>query len=164
MGRKGITLLELLIVGAVVGAIILSLSPLIRTTREQGRRHMCANNLRQIALALHSYAVDNKDRFPDDLSDLFPEYISDVKIFICPSDIDASDIDKDGSDIDVTTSYLYSRGWSEKDPLETILACDKNDIFGKETNHRGKGGNIIYLNGNVKWVDTEDWVNPIDKE
>lgn len=164
MAKRAITLLELLIVAAIVGAIVLSLSPLIRSTRERARRHDCADNLRRIVIALHIYAVDNGGNFPEDLSALHPKYIDDVKVFICPSDVDASDIAGDGSDIDVTTSYLYSRGWNEKDPLDTILACDKNDIFGKDTNHRGKGGNVAYLSGEVKWVDTSDWVNPVDKE
>jgi prepilin-type N-terminal cleavage/methylation domain-containing protein len=164
MERKGITLLELLVVVAVVGVIVIALSPLIRSTREQARRHMCANNLRSIAIALHSYALEHGGEFPQDLSDLYPDHISDLKTFICPSDMDASDIAQDGSDIDVTTSYLYSRGWGERDPLDTILVCDKNDIFGKDTNHDGEGGNVAYLNGKVKWVDTDDWVNPVDKE
>lgn len=164
MAKKGLTLLELLIVIAVVGVIILSLAPWIRATREQGRRHMCANNLRKTIIALHTYALDNKGVFPRDLSDLYPEYIEDLKVFICSSDVDASDIARDGSDIDVTTSYLYSRGWSEKDSLETILVCDKNDIFGKDTNHDGKGGNAAYLSGEVRWVKTADWINPVDKE
>ncbi len=164
MGRKGLTLLELLVVAAIVGAIILSLSPWIRSTREQARRHECADNLRRIVVALYTYALDNDGEFPDDLSALYPKYIDDVKLFICPSDIDASDIAQDGSDIDVTASYLYSRGWDAKDPLGTILVCDKNDIFGRDTNHDGKGGNTAYLSGDVKWVDTVDWVNPVDKE
>ncbi|MFH1753743.1 MAG: DUF1559 domain-containing protein [Candidatus Omnitrophota bacterium] len=164
MARRAITLLELLAVVAIVGIIIVLLSPLINSTREQARRHMCAENLRRISLALHNYSLDNDGKFPDDLSGLFNRYINDVKVFICPSDLDASDIAQDGSDIDATTSYLYSRGWSEKDPLETVLACDKNDIFGKDTNHRGKGGNVVHLSGEAKWVDTADWVDPADKE
>ncbi len=164
MARKGITLLELLIVVTIVGVIMLSFSPLISSTREKARQHICADNLREIILALHVYAIDHRDRFPDDLSSLYPEYINNVDIFICPSDVDAGAISEDGLDIDVTTSYLYSRGWSERDSLDTILACDKNDIFGKETNHRGKGGNVAYLSGEVKWVDTREWINPVDKE
>jgi len=164
VGKKGITLLELLVVVAVVGAIALSLSPLINNTREQARRHLCAENLREIVIGLHKYARDHEKEFPEDLSDIYPAYIGDIKAFICPSDIDSSDMAADGSDINVTTSYLYARGWDEKGPLGIILVCDKNDIFGKDTNHRGKGGNIASLSGEVKWVDTEEWANPIDKE
>ena len=164
MGRRAITLLELLIVVAVVGAIVLSLTPLISSTREKAKRHTCANHLREIVIALRTYALKHERAYPDDLSDLYPEYVDDVRAFICPSDVDASDIAKDGSDIDFTASYLYSRGWSEKDPLDTVLVCDKNDIFGKDTNHRGKGGNVACLSGMVKWVDTSDWIDPVDKE
>ncbi len=164
MARKGITVLELLVVVAVVSAIVLSLAPLIRSTREQARRNLCADNLRGIVIALHEYAGKNDMEFPDDLSDLYPKYIQDVNLFICPSDIDSGDIAQDGSDIDFTTSYLYARGYDEKDSLDAILVCDKNDIFGKDTNHRGEGGNVAYLSGEVKWVTTRDWVNPVDKE
>lgn len=164
MPKKGLTLLELLVVVAVVSVTIVAMTPLIKSTREKMRRHVCADNLRRVSASLYEYAIDHKGKFPDDLSALYPKYINDVKTFICPSDVDASDIAKDGSDIDTTTSYLYARGWSVKDSLDTILACDKNDIFGKDTNHRGKGGNAAYLSGDVKWVDTPDWVNPVDKE
>lgn len=164
MARKGITVLELLVVVAVVSAIVLSLSPFIRSTREQARRNLCADNLRRIVIALHEYAGGHYMEFPDDLSDLYPKYIGDVNLFICPSDIDSGDIAQDGSDIDFTTSYLYARGYDEKDSLDAILVCDKNDIFGKDTNHRAEGGNAAYLSGEVKWVTTRDWVNPVDKE
>ncbi len=164
MERRAITLMELLVVVAIVGVAILALSPLAISNREESRRHMCANHVREISLALRTYSVENDGDFPHDLSEIYPKYIDDLKIFICPSDVDASDIAQDGSDIDITTSYHYSIGWTEKDPLTTILVCDKNDIFGKETNHRGKGGNVAYLSGEVRWVGTPEWLDPIDKE
>ena len=164
MGRKALTALELLIVIAIVGVIVLMFSPLIHSTREEGRRHKCAQNLRKITIGLHSYALEHSGRFPADLSDLFPKFVDDAKVFICPSDADASDIAEDGSDLDTASSYIYSRGYSVRDSLDAILVCDKNDIFGKDTNHRGKGGNVASLGGEVRWVDTADWVNPVDRE
>ena len=164
MERKGLTILELLIVAAIVGAAVIFSSPLIRATREKARRHACANNLRRITEGMYSYAAEHEGKFPDDLSGLFPKYVGDLAAFACPSDVDASDITQDGSDIDTASSYLYSRGWSARDPLDTILVSDKNDIFGKDTNHRGEGGNAAYIGGAVRWVDTSDWVNPVDKE
>jgi len=164
MGRRAITIIELLIVAAIVGVTLLLFSPLIRNTREKGRRHTCADNLRRMTTGLYSYAVEHDGRFPDDLGSLFPKYVNDIKTFACPSDVDASDITQDGSDIDTATSYIYTRGWTVRDKLDTILVCDKNDIFGKDTNHRGAGGNVAYLSGEVKWVATPDWVVPVDKE
>lgn len=156
--------MELLVVFAVIGIIIVSLMPMVHRTREQARRLECADNLRRIAVALYKCAVDNDGKFPVDLAALYPKYIDNVKYFICPSDIDASEISPQGFDIDVNSSYIYASGWTMKDPLDTVLLSDKNYIIDKDSNHNGAGGNVIYLSGEVRWVDTKDWVNPIDKE
>ena len=160
----GFTLLEILVVVAVIGIIIISLRPMVSRAREQARRLECANNLRCIGRAIYKYAADHKREFPLYLSDLYPRYIDNVKYFSCPSDMDASEISPDGLDIDTTTSYTHASGWSIKDPLDTILVCDKNYILEKDTNHRGEGGNVLCLSGEVCCVDTRDWVNPADKE
>jgi len=164
VAKKGFTILELLIVITIIGVIIVSLMPLVAKTREQNRRFECANNLRRVGIAIYKYAARNDGEFPLNLSDLHPEYIDNLKIFSCPSDIDASEISLGGLDIDTTTSYTYASGWDIKDPLDTILVSDKNYILDKDTNHRAVGGNTLYLNGDVRWVETRDWVNPRDKE
>jgi len=162
--KSAFTVLELLIVVAIIGIIIVLLRPIVSQTREQARRLQCAENLRHIGKAIYKYAVDNKNKFPLSLSDLYPDYIENVKYFRCPSDLDASGISPFGLDIDTTTSYVYAIGWGIRDPLDTVLVCDKNYILGKDTNHRGVGGNVLYLSGEVSWVDTRDWINAVDKD
>ena len=58
MARRAITLLELLAVVAIVGVIIIALSPLINSTREQARRHMCAENLRLLETTIFYFVMD----------------------------------------------------------------------------------------------------------
>lgn len=63
-GRRGFTLVELLVVVAIMSAMIAMLLPSLRDAQEQARTVVCAANQRSLIMASIMYATDNAERLP----------------------------------------------------------------------------------------------------
>lgn len=61
--RQGFTIVELLVVVAIIGVLAGLLLPAVQRARESGRRTACGNNLRQLALGLANHE-SAKDEYP----------------------------------------------------------------------------------------------------
>lgn len=80
-GRPGFTIIELLVVIAIIGVLIGLLLPAVQQARESARGSQCGNQLRQIAIAIHSYESARR-RLP-------PGYASDSLTSPPPADRDS---------------------------------------------------------------------------
>ncbi len=184
--NKGFTLIELLIVIAIIGILAGILLPVLSKARESGRRTQCASNLKQIGLGLIMYTTENNEAYPNNtdamtsLNLLYPTYVSDRKVFKCPSDssfvtmarnagITASDkFDKD------ECSYGYDRLHGISDDPGVAIAGDRpSNTSGNapqdenSPNHggtvntadtadvAGDGQNMVYIDGHVEWVGSQ---------
>jgi prepilin-type N-terminal cleavage/methylation domain-containing protein/prepilin-type processing-associated H-X9-DG protein len=63
-GHRGFTLIELLVVIAIVSVLAAMLLPALTSGKAAGRRAACLSNLRQIGIAIHTYALDYDGRIP----------------------------------------------------------------------------------------------------
>lgn len=63
-GPQAFTLLELLVVISIIAVLAALLLPALTRAKDAGRRAVCLSNLRQVGIAMQSYAHENSDRIP----------------------------------------------------------------------------------------------------
>jgi prepilin-type N-terminal cleavage/methylation domain-containing protein len=93
--NRGFSLVEILVVVAIVMVLLAFLFPVVTMARETARRTVCVSNLHQIGLACQAYAGDNRSYFPYGAGSVSPDplipkvvapgYIENPRILYCPS-------------------------------------------------------------------------------
>lgn len=68
---------------SVVLALVASIWPGIRAYKDKQNELACQRNLKQLSLGFSSYLAEH-GQFPDKLSQLYPKYVSDLNVFVCP--------------------------------------------------------------------------------
>lgn len=78
--KSGFTLVEIMIVVAIIGLLAAIAVPSFMSAREKSIGNACVNNLRQIAGAKDEYALDNNNAEPADFGDLVTQYITKTPV------------------------------------------------------------------------------------
>jgi len=102
--RRAFTLLEILVVVAIIGMLAAILFPVFSRARENARRSSCSSNLKQLGLAMNQYTQDYDETYALGLTtdsngnfltplDIVQPYLKSKQVAICASDDSEPDID-----------------------------------------------------------------------
>jgi prepilin-type N-terminal cleavage/methylation domain-containing protein/prepilin-type processing-associated H-X9-DG protein len=133
--RSAFTLVELLIVIAIICLLAAILFPVFALARENARRSACLSNMKQIGLSMQMYLSDYDETYvPTILADtnvsatnpygwadaLYP-YTKSVQLFQCPSDKRPPCAPGNGSPVDPKEQHLK--------PSDTTVTCGYTDYI-----------------------------------
>ena len=180
-----LTLIEMLVVIAIIGILAAMLMPALQRAREEGRKKSCVNNLKRIGTAMYMYSGSNNEFHPYDTSShatdsmglLYPSYIEIIRIFRCISTTDRPEVTvykhPDGTlgrrSFGSTSPTWSSYGYDHKTGLRNVSAMTPivADMDGSSVtkprsataNHQG-GQNVLFYDTHVDWKAVNTWGNP----
>ena len=143
---EGLTLIEVLVVIAIIAILAAILLP-AGVHDGKARIPWCMSNLRQVNIRFLIYQSDNHGKFPMQFSEtnggtleaiqsghVFPHFqklagyynTQNIRIFICPSDVERHVATNFETLIDSNISYFLNTDVSTNSPTHSILAGDRN--------------------------------------
>ena len=160
----GFTLLELLLVIAVILLLAALLLPALKAARMAAWRTKCLSNLRQIGHGMLLYVRESDGWLPQianwkSMKDrLFPRYIDDIEVFWCPRPLTPAPV----PDSFKLMTYQYSGGGRTRysqiqDPCRTFFAADTfpyahSSKFNFETLEGTFCFNVLFFDGHGRTV------------
>ncbi|MFO0968998.1 MAG: DUF1559 domain-containing protein [Gemmataceae bacterium] len=137
------TLIELLVVIAIIAVLIALLVPAVQKVRDAAARTQCANNMRQIGLAMHGYMNTRKTLPPNGVYAFHGATVTQVSPWSALSRI-LPYIEQESlfRAIDFSLPYSAQPGISSKRVATFLCPSEIND--------RGSGTDLVY--GNKNWT------------
>ena len=166
--RRGLTLIELVIVIAIIGILMALLLPAIQYARASARNVKCANNLRQLALALHEFHGVRKS-FPSGLIRNTPAATTPNSTWIVAI---LPYLEQDGMALQIGGAYAQDRSPFNNPPhvlmaqVLPVVQCPDDDRVGTPqitrknrlvglTSYLGVSGTDLYAQDGVLYADSQ---------
>lgn len=160
---RGLTLLEILVTAAVLGALAAILVPTAQKMKASAMSTQCVGKLREIGIGLNHYFADHGRRYPElvtareskeeespALDTVLADYVPDAFVFRCPAD-------HSGLFEETGSSYFWnSLVNGQRLGNMDLLGLTSHEsgipvVSDKENFHRhiGDGVNVLYADGHV---------------
>lgn len=181
--KTGFTLIEILVVIAIISILAAILFPVFARARENARRTSCLSNQKQIGIAVMQYLQDHDERYMHDhhrWADAVQPYIKNQQVFRCPSLQEettdftpALDSLEDRPASDYSLNGLFAHGTAQarfQNSAEQIMMGERrkgvqridyhlDDVDEvkehlEEDRHLG-GANYLFADGHAKWLRFE---------
>ena len=124
---RGFTLIELMVVIAIIGVLAALLFPVFRNALARSRQAACKSNLHQFGLAIIRYRHDHNEAMPPWLSSLYPDYLMGKSTYTCHSD---GSVGRHGSKPGIATAPehpAYGKQFAETDDIAANSDTNRKD-------------------------------------